>query len=197
MPLDTLLQIVFFNQGVLDIPQFTQFIRRTPMFQALEKAYVTFLLDGAAVELSSQTSGGVLTVKIRCREFYRQVSTLKQFCTSYLPLSTSENVYIRMNLNLQPNRDDDIENIPWLELLHLFTGVKNLHLSKDMAPQFVPSLQELVGRSMAEVLPFMQNISLEGIQPGHVLGGIETFIAARQLSGQPITVSIIPSGKET
>ena len=60
-----IVEIDFFK-GVLDTPQFTQFIRRTPMFQAHEKAYVAFLrLEGAAVGLSSQTSGcGVLKVNI-------------------------------------------------------------------------------------------------------------------------------------
>ena len=84
-----IIEIDFFK-GVLDTPHFTQFIRRTPMFRAHEKAYVAFLrLEGAAVGLSSRTSGyGELKVKIRCRG---QVSTLKRFCyfcTPYFPIST-------------------------------------------------------------------------------------------------------------
>jgi hypothetical protein len=51
------LEITFFNQNVLDTPQFTQFISRIPTLEALEKAYVNFELNGAVVKLSSQTFG--------------------------------------------------------------------------------------------------------------------------------------------
>jgi hypothetical protein len=179
------LEIIFFNQNALDTvdtPQFTQFISRTPMLEALEKAYVAFQVDCAGVNLSSQTSGHKeLKVKIPCRELNRQVSSLKWFCTLHLPLSTSEDLYIYRNMDLQPDWEDHVENILWLELLHLFTGVKNLCLSKDIVPHIGPALQELVGGSMMEVLPIVQNISLEapGIRPGEpVLEGIEEFIAA-------------------
>ena len=186
------LEITFLDQDKFSIPQFTQFIHRTPMLVALEKAYVDFESNNAAVKLSSQTLGcGELKVKIPCRE-YRQVSSLKQFCTSYLPLSTSEDLYISGDIEPQ-DREGDVDNIVWLELLHLFTGVKNLHLSEDIAPLIVLSLQELVGGSTTGVLSIVQNISLEGIRPRRpVLEGIDNFIAARQLSGQLITFSTIP-----
>jgi hypothetical protein len=193
------LEIFFFNQNIFDvpqIPQFTQFISRTPMFklEALEKAYVAFQLEGAGIKLLSQTSGyGQLKVKIPCRGLNQQVSSLKRFCTSYLPLSASEDLYIYGNIDPQPNWEDDVENILWLELLHLFTGVKNLHLSEHIAPHFGSALQGLVGGSTTEVLPIVQMISFEGIQPwGAVPVCIEKFIAARQLSGRPITVSTTP-----
>ena len=191
------LEILFLNQSILDTPQFTQFTRRTPIFNELQKAYVAFQLEDAAVKLSSLTSSpGDLKVKILCSGLNRQISTLKQFFTSYLPLSTSEDVYIHRNIDLQPDPDDNVEsveNIVWLELLHVFAGVKNLYLSKDIAPHIGRALQELVGGSTTGVLSIVQNIYLEGIRPrGSVLEGIEKFIAVRQLSGQPITVSTIP-----
>jgi hypothetical protein len=51
------LEIIFFNQSVFDTPQFTQFISRVPMLEALENTYFVFQLESAAVKLSSQTSG--------------------------------------------------------------------------------------------------------------------------------------------
>jgi hypothetical protein len=184
------LVIIFFDQIILDTPQFTQFIRRTPTLEALEKAYVAFWRGGAAVKLSSQRSGyGEIKVKILCRELNRQVSSLEQFCTSYLPLSTSEDLYIYADRYPK----EDAGNMPWLELLHAFTTVKNLYLSKQIAPHIAPALQELVEGITTGVLPILQNISFEGIQPREpVLEGIENFIAARQLSGQPITFSTVP-----
>jgi hypothetical protein len=189
---------MFFDQNVpLDTLQFTQFIGRTLKLEALEKAYVAFQFSGAAVKLSSQTPGcGELKVKISCRGSKRQVSTLKRFCTSYLPLSAAEDVYIYGDIYLQADREEDIENTLWLELLHVFASVKNLTLSKDTALYIGLALQELVGEITTEVLPIVQNISLEEIQPrGSVLEGIEKFIAARQFSGHPVTISTIPLSK--
>jgi hypothetical protein len=111
----------------------------------------------------------------------------------YLPLSTSEDLYIYGNIDLRLDREDNVENILWLELLHPFTGVENLYLSKDIAPHIGPALQELVGGSTTEVLPIVQNIYLEGIRPRrHILESMEKFIASRQLSGHHITASTIP-----
>jgi hypothetical protein len=48
----------------------------------------------------------------------------------------------------------------------------------------------LVEERMTEVLPILQNIFLEELQPsGPVQEGIGQFVAARRLSGHPITVS--------
>ena len=51
------LDVAFFNDIVFDTPQFTQFIRRTPMLKGPQKARVTFEDNAAVFNLSSQTSG--------------------------------------------------------------------------------------------------------------------------------------------
>ena len=189
------LEMIFLNQR-LDTPQITQFISRTPMLEALDKACVSFELVGAAVKLSSRTSGlGELRVKIPGLGLNRQVSFLKRFCASYLPLSASEDLYIYWYEADRRSRstNNNVENIWWLELLRPFPAVKNLYLSKYIAPHVGSALHELVGGSTTDVLPIVQNIFLQGIQPrGPILEGIEEFIAARQHSCQPITVSTIP-----
>jgi hypothetical protein len=191
-------KITFFNQSVLDTPQLTQFISRTPTLEALEKAYVAFQFHSAAVKFSSRTSGyGEFTVEILCKDLNWQVSSLKRFCTSNLPVSTSEDLYI-YGEDLYPeweDESDDGEDIQWLELLRPFAAVENLYLSEDAARHIGPALQELVGGSTSgtEVLPIVQNIFLGGFQPwGPVPESIEEFIDARQLSDQFITVSSIP-----
>jgi hypothetical protein len=79
----------------------------------------------------------------------------------------------------------------WLEIFHPFTAVKELYLSEKSAPYIAPALQELVGGRTMEVSPMLQNILLEGLEPsGPIPEGIQKFVAARQLSGNPITVSI-------
>jgi hypothetical protein len=55
----------------------------------------------------------------------------------------------------------------------------------------VAALQELIGGRIAEVLLSLQNIFVEGLESlGPFQENIERFVAARQLSGHPIAVSV-------
>jgi hypothetical protein len=184
--------IVFFNQVVFDTPQLIRFICRTPRMKQLEKAFVTFDGDFAMVNFSPPTSDDEpFHVKIPCRELDWQVSALEQVCTSSLPpLSKLEDLYIFEGISSQVHWQDNIENALWLELLHPFRAAKNLYLSDVFAPRIVPALQELVGSRVTEVLPALQNIFLEGLQPsGPVQEGIQKFIATREVTSDPIAVS--------
>ena len=181
------LSITLFNDIVFNTPQLIQFIGRTPMLNVLNKANVT-VEDGAArVELLSQIPGnGRIEVKIPCRELDWQVSSLEQVCTSCLPpLSMLEDLYIHEGSYWQPYWQDNIENILWLELLHSFTAVKNLHLSWEIARRIAPTLQELVGDRTTEMLPTLQNIFLAEPIPE----GIKQFVARRQVSSHPIALT--------
>jgi hypothetical protein len=186
------LAITFFNDIVFDAPQFTQFISRTLKLKSHESAHVVFQDHATRVHFSSRTSGYV-EVRIFCRELDWQISSLEQVCASCLPpLSTTEDLYIDEHLYWQnPDWQDNIEiTTLWLELLHRFSTVKNLYLCKDFAPHIVAALQELVGSRTTEVLPTLQNIFLDELEPaGHVQEGIGRIVAARQLFGHTVTVS--------
>jgi hypothetical protein len=82
-----------------------------------------------------------------------------------------------------------MEDTQWLDLLHLFTSVKNLDLYATSVPFIAPALQELSGERVTEVLPTLKTLFLQGPQPsGPVKEAIGKFIAARQLAGCPVTV---------
>jgi hypothetical protein len=79
-----------------------------------------------------------------------------------------------------------------LELFRPFTTVKNLYLTREIVPRIAPTLQELVGERVTEVLPNLQNIFLEDLQESESVQGPESmrqFIAARQLSSRPMAIS--------
>jgi hypothetical protein len=163
--------------------------------EALEKAHVTFDGNAAAVELSSLTSGKYekLKVRIPCRELDWQVSSMEQVCTSCLPLLPALDLHIDGNPHYRQHWQGNVGNAPWLRLLHPFTFVKNLYLSEEIARRIVPALQELVGDRATEVLPSLQNIFLEeGQRSGPVQEGIQQFVAVRQATNHPITVSYQP-----
>ena len=191
-PLLFTLGITLFNQIVFDTPQTTQFIGRMPGSKALGEARFVFEGDAAVVQLSSQipTSKDAILVRIPCRQFDWQVSSLEQICTSWLPLLPAvEDLYIYEDRYSPLACKDNMEHTLWLELLHPFTGVKDLYLSAEFSPSIVPALQELVGGRTTEVFPALKYIFLERFQPPGP-EGIVKFVAARQLSGHPISVSL-------
>ena len=183
------LELAFFNDIVFDAPQLIQFINRTPTLSAVDKTHVAIGHDRGIVNSLSQTSR--YKVVVLCSELDWQLSSLEQVCTSCLPpLSTTEDLYIYQDPYLQAHWKDNTENLLWPELLHPFTTVKNLYLSKEFMRRIMPALQDLDGGRTTEVLPTLQNIFLEEVEPGgRVQEDIGRFVAARQLSGHTITVS--------
>jgi hypothetical protein len=185
------LHINLFNQIVFYTPQLIQFICRSRRLKSPKKADVTFDGGAASVDLSSLTPDyGAVNVMISCKELDWQVSSLEQVCTSSLPpLSMLEDLYIYEGSSSRAHWQDNIENALWLELLRPFSAVKNLYLSKDSALRIVPALKELAGDWATELLPALQTISLEGLQPsGLVQEGIRQFLAARPFTIHPIEI---------
>ncbi|KAI9455187.1 hypothetical protein F5148DRAFT_1369878 [Russula earlei] len=75
-----------------------------------------------------------------------------------------------------------IETTQWLEFLDPFIAVKDLHLSRRVAPHVCRALEELAEETLTDVLPALQNIYMSGREP------LEEFVTARNLSGHPVAV---------
>ena len=182
------IDITFFNQIDFDTPRLAQFINCTPKLRKRD-AHVQFKDDFASVGLPTESS--TLEIAISCKEPDWQLSSIEQLCNSSLhPLYTVEDLYIEHRYWQLVWKDDAIENTLWLQLLRPFTAVKNLYLPKEFAPGIAAALQELVGGGITEVLPSLQNILVKGLEPsGPFQENIGQFVAARQLSDHPITIS--------
>ena len=188
------MHITFFNQIDFDCIRLAQFINCTPTLRVLDEAHVQFFDPGARVDLRYRTSQSVfdgLKIAISCGEPDWQLSSIEQVCNFSLhPISTVEDLYIEHEYSELVWKNDGIENTLWLELLLPFTGVKNLYLSKEFAPGIADTLEELVGSRITEVLPRLQNIFVEGLEPsGPFQKKIGRFVATRQLSDHPIAIS--------
>jgi hypothetical protein len=191
------LHITFFNDILFDIPQLMRFICRAPTLKALKKACVTFGGDFTTVEIFSPIyHNSSLSVKISCRELDWQVSLMHQVFTSSLPpLSTLEDLCIVEEPYWAAHSPDNIENLPWLELLLPFRTVTNLYLTKKFEPLVVRALKELIGSRATEVLPTLRYIFLQEFElSGPVQEGIQQFVATRQVIGDRIIV--LPWGGE-
>ena len=154
---------------------------------------VDFDVDLAEVQLRSCTSDdyGELSMKVSCRQSDQQLSSIVQVCTRcFPPLLMVENLQVfTKDSNTELDWKDVIEGSKWLELLRPFTAVKSIYLSEEFQPGIASALQELVGGRTTEVLPSLQKIFLMRFEPsGPFQEAIGQFVAARQLSGHPITV---------
>jgi F-box-like len=179
--------ITLFNQ--ISTPRLAQFINRTPILRAGDKARVGFYNWHASVELLARVR--ILYILISCREPDRQLSSVAQVFNPLHSLSTVERLYIgSRNSQLVWN---NIQNTLWLQLLLPFSAVKNLYVSKGFAPSIVAALKEPVGRlggKIQEVLLSLQNIFVEALEPsGPLQENIGQFVAARQLSDHPVAIS--------
>jgi hypothetical protein len=191
-PLLDKLSITLFHQLIFDTPHLCQFISRTPKLETHNEAHVSFS-DIVRVTLP-QTFGGALDLKISCSQSDWQLSSIAQVCSSSVLqalIPAVEHLHIlEDDVRKEPHWHDDIESSQWLELFRPFTAAKNIYISSKFTWRIAPALQELVGESVAEVLPAMQILFLEDPLPsGPVQETIGKFVAARQLAGHPIVVS--------
>ena len=191
-PLIDSIWITFFHQLIFDIPQLAHFMRRTPRFQTLNEAHVDFNDSGVQVATLplSRALDEKSRLRISCKKLDWQLSSLAQVFTSFFPsIDMVEHLYIYRPRNLPSQWQDDIENGQWLEILDPFTAVTDLYVCKEFAQCITPALQELVEERVMDVLPALESLFLEELQPpGPVQEAIGQFVAARRVLGHPVAV---------
>ena len=79
---------------------------------------------------------------------------------------------------------EDMGDAEWLRLLHPFSSVQTLHVSQRLAGYVALALEDIAEEMVTEVLPSLDLIYLEDQQAS----SIDKFVAARRLSGHPVTV---------
>ena len=185
------LHVTFFNELTFDTPELARFIERTSTFKQQDEACVEFYDSCVSVTLP-QANSHRLHLRVSCRPSDWQLGSLAQVCTSSFPrdlILRVERLYI-LDGSFGLHWQDDIDKSQWLEFLQPFTCVKDLYLSWKFVPHIAPALQELVGERVAEVLPALQSIFWEGLNPsGPVKDALDKLTDARQRSNQPIAVS--------
>jgi hypothetical protein len=115
-------------------------------------------------------------LEVSCGQTDWQLSSLTQVCSSSFPeafIPKVEHLYIYDYENEYDRLrwQDDIEDSQWLEVLHPFTAVTYLYVSKEILPRIAPAFQELAGERVTEVLPALQNLFLEDLHPSGTCPG--------------------------
>ena len=119
-------------------------------------------------------------MEILRRDPDRRLSSLAQLCQPFSSLSTLERLDIRRGQSDTSALPYNIENAGWLELLSRFAGVKNLHITEPLGLPVMSALA-VFARDGVTVLPALQNIFLEGLQPsGSLRDNVDQLIATRQ-----------------
>ncbi|KAI9462659.1 hypothetical protein F5148DRAFT_1377109 [Russula earlei] len=190
-PLLSTLEITFFMDIDFVLPQLHRLISQIESFNSCDRA--TVRTSDRAIRFTVYRKSPqlpTLTLAISCRELDWQLASLAQVRSSSFPfLSTLVHLDI-VDYNVpQSHWKDDMETTQWLELLNPFTAVKDLRITDQVARHVFQALEELVGERVTEILPALQNIFLERLEPlGSVPKYIEGFVAARNLSGHLVAV---------
>jgi len=185
--------ITFFGGLASDMPLLCDFIGRTKILEAPHRADISLSSFNARISLFQRK--GDVDFKVLNILWYTpdsQLSSLAQACSWLLPPLPSLGhlgIYRYKSEFWSSHWLNEVENTQWMELLRPFITVKDLALDEPFVLSVASALQELVGEQVTEMLPALQNISLEGLQSSDpVPDGIAKFIAARGLSGCPVIV---------
>jgi hypothetical protein len=94
-------------------------------------------------------------------------------------------VHLEFDAELEESGHSDYAyDIEWLHLLRHFPVMQTLHASLELAPSISLALEDITAEMVAEVLPSLGLICLEG-EPA---SSLEKIVAIRRFSDHPITV---------
>ena len=193
-------EITYFNQLDFQVPQLSQFVRRTESLELLpsRNAQVRVYPNNVDVKLGCEGEGhgrSRLTLRISCKWLEWQVSHLAQILGQSLAMVSSvEHLSVDGDVlqhELELGWQGEIEATDWLELFRLFTAVKTLYGSKQLAGHISLALDSLSGEVVTEVLPALDSLWLEG----QLARSVERFIVARRLSSHPVNVNFVDLGR--
>jgi len=179
--------IKYLNQLLnFQVAQLFKFIDRSedPELALIRHADVNFLHYWVTFKMypspESRPDSGRVSAVIDCQGVRQQVSHIAQvFCQSSALLSRV--VHLKLS---RYRADEERHDNEWLHLLRRFSAVRTLHVSRVFAWRMALALENVTGEMVAEVLPVLDLIYLDS-QP---VSSVEKFLAARKLSGQPVTM---------
>lgn len=179
-PLLTSFVITFVFQPIFNVPQLAQFMKRTAKFQALNEAHVDF--DESLFRVDSfpptQTFDEIsrLSISFEFAESPWPYDLAAQILTPFFP-----SIYIVEHLYIYGSRYFLAKYGEYgLDIFHPFTFVKDVYASKEFVLGLVPALQELVEEGVTDVMPALEILFWEELQPsGPVRDVIGRFVALR------------------
>ncbi len=189
------IHVDYLNQFVdFQVTQLSRFVDRSigPKLTLLRHGQITFSCGEVAFNMYRPTNHQIWDYLSRtiisCEGIDWQVSYITQVL-SHFSATLSTVVHLKLEVPLEvPLKEgrqlESTDNAEWLHLLHQFSAVQTLHVSQELVGHIALVLEDITGETITEVLPSLDLIYLSGRSPSSV----EKFVAARQLSGHPVTV---------
>jgi len=193
-PLLENVQITLFNQEVPQVSELAKFVCRADKLSLPHQAEVILMSHSISIGISPELQLGfdpkTLILNLDCPEPAMRLSYLARFCASSLStLSPFESLYIHLPAYYTLPEFIDDPDPQWLELLRLFTTVKNLRLSQTVALHVALTLRGLLVERVTAVLPVLENVFISRLgTSGRVQEVISEFADMRQLSGHPVSI---------
>jgi hypothetical protein len=186
------IHIVYLNQVVdFQVAQLSNFVDRSvgPRLTLFKHAEVTFVRDSVSFDLYPQTyhphsDWGLVRTAISCEGVDWQLSHMAQVLSQFSAILFNVEL---LQLKAEAEEYHELEgtnDVEWLDLLHQFSNMQTLRVSKELAGRVAHAMEDITAEMVGELLPFLESIYLAG-QPA---SSIKKFVAARQLSGRPVTV---------
>ena len=196
VPLLDSIRVGLFDRPTFDFPQLTRLMRRATRFQAPYEVHVDF--DFFGIQMTSLPPRPGFDEELRLdflwRTLERELSPLVHVFASFLPsIHMVDHLYIDWaRPSISPGRISIAQGyMEWLEIFRPFTAVKNFYISKELAHCIALFLKGLVKERVTDVLPALESLFLEELYPsGPIQEAIGSFVAARQLLGHPVAVSL-------
>ena len=181
-------RITYFNQLIFEVPHLSRFIARAENLGPAPFRHAQVGLGGGKAYISCVCGQGspvktYLFLQISCQGLDWQVSCMTQILSQSSPiLSNVAHLSIHAHC-LQPGWKTDMVHTDWLDLLRPFIVVETLLVSRQLAGHVSMAFQQVTGDMIAEVLPALRLLCLEG----QLEAAICKFTAACRHSGRTVT----------
>jgi len=184
------------DQGVLNIPQLSQFISRTERLSSLPFR-TSISLDNGVFSVDHHfkflpSPQGVSHAHFRCVDMADwQASKVDHICAQLSPLASNVKQLKISAFYLPPNLKRKTDPAPWLQLLTPYSSVEEVEFcGKDAACTGIASALEQSTWDMAqELLPALRVLRIRGFHTWSISNRLITsFVTACQLTGRPIII---------
>lgn len=172
-------------QPTSDFSQLARFMRRSTWFQPPNEVHVDFRHSGMHVRsFPPRYFDEGFRLKIACARDWHTSRLVQVFALSLPSIHMVDHLYI------YPSRHSSPVYQGYKRFFHFLTGVKNFYISEELTECMAFELKDLARERVANVLPALECIFLENLQPSKTdQERYRQFAAARQLLGRPVTIS--------
>ncbi|KAH9037532.1 hypothetical protein EDB84DRAFT_1137820 [Lactarius hengduanensis] len=182
---------VYLNQVVdFQVAQFSNFVDRSvgPKTALCKHAQFSLFPGGVAFTMCPHVNRSPWDLRpvktiISCQGIGWEVSHVAQMVSQISAIQTNV-VHLKFTELMDCLFGGTGDDVAWVHLLRQFSAVQTLHVSQGFAGHVALALEDTVGVTVNEVLPSLDLIYLAD----HPTSSIEKFVAARRLSGRPVTV---------